>query len=142
MTMEMFAKQIDRLKETYGERNYPAERSRLIFNAMKAIPDTVFEGFVTDFIGNQLRAPVLKCFNEKAQEYERHVAQDRLSSGFGMAGGGLLSQLRAMEKVSLAKSEFVRERLKLLEQFMKKKLSKEHLDQGLSLILQAVEGSK
>lgn len=90
-----FRTQIDRLKEVYGEKAYPVERMKIMFNAVKAMPDYWMESSVNEFIGNHRQAPLLEAFLKKIDEHREKERYDNAHenrsgvSGFGKLGTSL-----------------------------------------------------
>lgn len=80
MTVEQFDEQMGRLVETYGERSYPNERKKIIWNAVRKLPDYWMESTVTQFIGNNRYAPMLKEFLAEVEEFEKQLAFNRATS--------------------------------------------------------------
>lgn len=64
MNESEFLLQIDRLKETYGEKIYSNERIKLIWNQLKHVPQKYFENCVSDIIASSPTAPMLPKLQE------------------------------------------------------------------------------
>ena len=75
MQREVFARQIDRLKSTYGDRAYPDERMKIIYNSLANYPDHYLERAVNDFIANMRQSPMLSDFVEKFSQFEVEKAE-------------------------------------------------------------------
>jgi len=83
MTNEEFKEQITRLISTYSERQYPPERIRGIYKALKYVNYGVFKDAVTDLITESLYAPMLSKLREacvKYDEVERRKTKEKIRS--------------------------------------------------------------
>jgi hypothetical protein len=58
MTSECFAKQVDRLKSTYGEKNYSPERVKTLFRRLSGWSDDDFATAVENLIVKARSAPL------------------------------------------------------------------------------------
>lgn len=73
MNQEVFKEQIERLKEVYDTRGasaYPEARVKVLFGAIKHMPDHWVETTVNDFIGDSRQPPLVGDFKRKVLEYE------------------------------------------------------------------------
>lgn len=64
MELEFFSKQIDRLKDVYGEKQYPPERAALLFTPFRTMHNELFKQMVDHLIVSCRSAPILKDFME------------------------------------------------------------------------------
>ena len=81
MTNEEFKEQITRLISTYSERQYPPERIKGIYKALKHVSYKAFQGAVTDLITDSLYAPMLSKLREacvKHEEVERRKVKEKI----------------------------------------------------------------
>jgi len=134
MTQEMFKSQIQRLVETYGERFYPTERVKLIFNAVKKLPDLWMENTVSQFIGNNRQAPVLKDFLTEVWDFERRSKQESLFRGFGN-----VSQLLHVAANRAPNKDFAKECLRLLDSKNKGTIDKSEFQKNCDLLDEAAK---
>lgn len=68
MTTEEFAKQMDRIVDSFDEKTYNRERVRLIYKEVKELTQKEFESICDEFIGrNSFRyPPLVPAFREAA----------------------------------------------------------------------------
>ncbi len=59
-----FEKQMDRLKDCYGEQFYSKERTKLFWDRYKAIEKSLFSTGITSLIVNNAEAPLLEEFDK------------------------------------------------------------------------------
>ena len=81
MTNEQFKEQITRLINTYSERQYPPERIKGIYKALKHVSYEAFKEAVTDLITDSLYAPMLSKLREacvKHEEVQRRKVKERI----------------------------------------------------------------
>lgn len=69
MTPEVFEREMVRLRAAYGDKGYPDDRVKLIWNAVKKMPDVWMENTVNRFIGNMRNSPVLEDFNQRVEAF-------------------------------------------------------------------------
>lgn len=134
MTQEAFKLQMQRLIDCYGERSYPTERVKLIYNAIKKLPDLWLENAVSYFIGNNRQAPMLKEFNDEALDYEK---RSRENSAIGNFSNPLEYMFKAAKYVPNA--EFAQESLKLLRKKLSGEITKAQFAEGCDLLDQAAK---
>ncbi len=109
MELSIFQAQTERLKGTYGDRNYPDERLKLFWRAFANCFATDFEDAVSECVANRRAPPMLKELGEAIES-----AKSRRLSYRGPGGiGDVLRQAEASNK--LANPELVRECVKLFE---------------------------
>lgn len=70
MTEVEFNRQIERMKATFGERRFPNEFCRLIWERAAKLPAFWFEGCANQIIGS-MRPPTLADFVKDAEDWER-----------------------------------------------------------------------
>lgn len=119
MTLQAFAAQMERLKETFGTNSYKGERNKLIFNAVKNQSDGWMELAVTHFIGTRRQAPLLTEFIEELEDSKTRERQyDR--SGVG-------SPIALLQKVAVTteNKEFARFCVQALSDKVKGKITKQ-----------------
>lgn len=134
MTQEVFKLQVHRLVETYGERYYPPERVKLIFNAVKKLPDGWLENTVSQFIGNNRHAPMLKEFLKEAWDYEKRARQESVFNNFGS-----VTELLHVAADRAPNREFAKECVKLLEKRQKKMIDESQFKEGCDLLDEAAQ---
>lgn len=120
MTARKFAEQLDRLKSTYGERNYPAERVAILHNAVKSQSDEWLESAVTHFIGNNRQAPMLKEFIDEIEDSKRRNLEYSRRGGSG-------SPVEVLKRVAVTaeNKEFARFCVKALEEKLSGRITRE-----------------
>lgn len=72
MNQGYFVSQIDRLKDVFGDRAFPDERVRLIWNAVQNLSDQFLRRTVDYFIGYEDRAPMMNKWDEQISK-EREI---------------------------------------------------------------------
>ena len=86
MNLSDFAREIDRLKVVYGERNYPGPRVEILFQKFGHLPEGWLVSVVDNFIGTHRQAPLVPEFEEEARRYrERSFAPQARVGGGGVA---------------------------------------------------------
>lgn len=70
MTNAEFITQMERLARVFGERAYPTERTRLIWEQVSWLSEVSFARIVDDFIGSSRQPPLMPEFRD-AIELER-----------------------------------------------------------------------
>jgi len=128
MEKKIFETQLRRMKETWGERHYPAERGGILWRAFQNVYDDDFEEAVDQLIANSRMAPMLDGLAKAVDEAKVRRNQRNLRSGIGIPGFGKLLE-EASTKTS-ANSEFVKACLKLLQDKIGKNLNKTQFLQG------------
>lgn len=139
MTSETFTSQLKRLIDVFGPKAFPEERNKLIFLAIRAMPDFWMESVCNEFISNHRQSPLLKDFIEKIGEYHDEKTPDAFS--------GCNSPLAVLEKAAelnrgTADPELVKDRIGLLKKFLNKVITKEEFEITLDLIMQAAKEKK
>jgi hypothetical protein len=71
MTQEEFQKQIKRLADVYGERNYPPERAKMIWRKLGHYHEKVFNEAVDTVIADNAQAPMLTKLREAVYAAQR-----------------------------------------------------------------------
>lgn len=61
--------QIERLKEVFGDKAYPEERVKSLYNAVRGLTLQNFTKIVTDLIDSKRQAPLKPDFQEAARKY-------------------------------------------------------------------------
>jgi hypothetical protein len=75
MTLAEFEKQVNRLRDNYGDRYFSDEKLRIFFNEVKTFSSSWFEQAVTKVIATKNMAPTISDFWEEiAKERERVYA--------------------------------------------------------------------
>lgn len=79
MDLFQFEKGVNRLRDVYGDRFYPDERVKVLWQEVKDLPDSWFDSVVTRFIAEHDRAPMIPQFREEISKYRErvHYAQKR-----------------------------------------------------------------
>lgn len=75
MDERFFLKQISRLKEVYGEKHYPAERTAMIWREVQNFSASWFQSVIDDLIGSEQYPPLLPKIREKMSFEREKVAQ-------------------------------------------------------------------
>src|SRR5690606_22679172 len=72
-----YVPQINRLKDVFGEKAYPEERVKSLYNAVRGLTPRHFASIVTDLIDTKRQAPLKPDFQEAARKYyaenENHI---------------------------------------------------------------------
>lgn len=131
MTQEAFKLQMDRLKGVYGERAYPEERLRLVFNAVKKMPDAWMENTANHFIGDLKQAPMLKDFVGEIEDSKRRDRE--------YTTGGISNPVTVLKKVAVnaRNREFTSACIKLLSD--RKKYNTEQWEEACGLLDEAAK---
>lgn len=135
MTDEIFASQIDRLKEVWPNA-FPKPRLALIHNAVKRMPDFWMETTCNRFVGDLPlnRPPVLRDFIEamKAHELEEHERRKNADQG----NSGIVQVLeKAEEKVERTSDrDFASLCVKVVRQYVAKQLTPKQFDEACKML--------
>jgi len=73
MNLQEFQIQIDRLKQTFGEKAFPVERVKLIYAEGRDYPAVIFKQIVDKLIGECRFAPTLKEFRAAYSEFREKL---------------------------------------------------------------------
>lgn len=81
MIFQDFSVQMDRLKETFGDKFYPGERMDAIFKLVEILDSKDFDNVVTGLIGRSRQAPLLTEIEESIKGF-RKIHSERLRREF------------------------------------------------------------
>jgi hypothetical protein len=115
VTQQEFNMQAGRLIETYGEKAYPNERLKIIFDSVQDMPGAWLAQTVTEFIGNLRVPPLQKEFVEKRTA---RIEADKFdqSTRSGLSAASPLTALEsAARRSGPAEKEYVQFCLTVLE---------------------------
>lgn len=81
MDFDFFQRQIERLKETFGQQHYKDERVKLIWRDVSDLKNEWFSAVVSEFIYSSRQAPLgddfrLKVSQERQKSWSDHLAKD------------------------------------------------------------------
>lgn len=130
MSPEQYAVQIDRLKDTYGDRAYPDERVRLIYKTLGYVHDWEFERVCNALIANKRAAPMLSDIVEELQDMQK---RDRAYSAVG-SGTILEIMKQAKEKSKNTRPDIVKACMELLNKRLDGKITMQQFEQGCDWI--------
>jgi hypothetical protein len=83
MDFDFFQRQIERLKETFGQQYYKDERVKLLWNDVRALSNQWLASVVSDFIYSSRQAPLGDEFRDKiGRERERELSNERAKDTF------------------------------------------------------------
>lgn len=133
MTNEFFITQVKRLKDVYGEKAYPDERVRLMWNAFKNCFDEVFKEACDDLITHRRTAPMLPEMLEAVDVCINRDKERRLQTQQVISGQDVLTQMKAASKISPNK-DFSSMCIKLLDDYQKGKLTKKQFEEGCDFL--------
>jgi hypothetical protein len=124
VTADKFNEQVARLKRTYGDKQYPAERVKLIFIGLKSLTDEKFQDIVSEAIANNRSAPMLKELSELAARPSRADEVHRGNSNYGT--------LELLKKTAdrAPNKEFANMCVKHVANYQAKRISKAEFLQG------------
>lgn len=123
MSPDEFQVQLDRLKNTFGPRSYPGERSEHIFQCLKSLQIGVFEQLVTDAIAGMRSAPLLKDFNELLAK--RNAKPDRQEWG-----DFFQETYNPANYDDTQVRERIQARINLIKDYAARKITKRQFDEG------------
>ena len=129
-----FARQIERLKATYGDKAYPAERVEVLWKTFSRVTDVAFGDAVTACIGNSQYAPMMKHLEEAVEE-----ASARERSALRSRSRPMLTVVRTPNDHSRS-AELANFCAKLIEGRVSNKLSKEYFEQAEGQLTSWVRG--
>ncbi len=131
MTTPVFAKQIERLRGTYGERAYPKERMSLFWLAFERVTDEVFSEAVDELIATNRSAPLLREIESAVSEAKVRDAERRRLSGAGYLETLRDAQAKAPNQQT---KEFAKGCVDLVTRLTSRKISKEHFLQACDML--------
>ena len=91
MNYAEFGKELNRLKEVYGDKSYPDARVKLIFNWAKRLNADAFELIVSKLIGDNSYAPLLDKFKTAYGEIRATLPKMEQECVYCMGSGFILS---------------------------------------------------
>lgn len=124
MDKEYFGKQMDRLKETWGEDRFPPNRVELLWEKVKALPNEKMERLAAHFILNCRYAPMEKDWNDALDKLHREDQERRRNPG------GAENPLSVLEKLKTSDPDFKRMCMKHLRSFLKGEMSRDRFLDG------------
>jgi len=65
--------QMGRLRNVFGDKNYPDERTKLIWSEVRDLPQYYFAKLCDRFIGDSRQAPILNDFRTEAYQFRLHA---------------------------------------------------------------------
>lgn len=71
MTKIEFLEELERMRETYGEKAYPKERADILFEKLKWLEPLEFRAIVSELIANNAHAPMLGKFEEVTRAFKQ-----------------------------------------------------------------------
>lgn len=77
MTHQEFIAEMGRLSQVFGERSYPTERTKLIWNVSQSLPVETFRRVVEGFIGSSRQPPLMPEFRDAIQAERQHEREHR-----------------------------------------------------------------
>src|SRR3954462_10986965 len=79
MNLQEFDSQVNRLRDTFGDRSYPDERVKIIWREVQSLGRAWFERTIDRLIGEFRKAPMLPDIRFLiAEERERHRQTEKL----------------------------------------------------------------
>ena len=132
MREEIFQAQITRLRETYGSKNYPIERAKILWNAFRNEQDDTFTQAVTLCIAQKRSSPMFQELSECLLEARKAIFAARYQPVPGLNLGLMLQYAASANK--MADKDFVQACLFHLKHFLNKEITKEQFVDGCTEI--------
>jgi hypothetical protein len=136
MQLEVFQDQIQRLKATYGEKNYPEERVKVLWAQFKKVENIEFADAVTYLIANYRAAPMLHEIEKEVQLAINRSQEHWLRSADRNLYGIVQDAAKYNKK---ADPEFVKACLKLLRDKLDGKINNKQFNEGCDLLDKAAK---